>query len=237
VDFFPLICISASKLVHEGIERRSAGFTYVQGSGDDHESWSQVSWIQITSAGSNSLCYLLFSFIQGLTPHLYWQNQVRLLSSSRSALPDLFSSLVAHSANEQLAGDASPVPVTRVNSRLAVGTAHYMPSGLALDKNAYVIITSRPLSLSPPTSHNILLLEAPGGKKGQYTFLSHVLPRSLEFLRHHLRAGEDVAILCEDGKDVSVGVAMAALCLFFDDGGTCVADVGAPGTRKLVKWK
>lgn len=42
MDFYPVICVSASKLVEEGLERRSAGFTYVQGSGDDHESWSQV---------------------------------------------------------------------------------------------------------------------------------------------------------------------------------------------------
>lgn len=43
--FFPVICVSASKLVEGehlgGIERR-AGYTYVQGSGDDHELWSQV---------------------------------------------------------------------------------------------------------------------------------------------------------------------------------------------------
>lgn len=43
VDFIPVLCVSASKLVNEGLERRSAGFTYVQGSGDDHESWSQAS--------------------------------------------------------------------------------------------------------------------------------------------------------------------------------------------------
>lgn len=45
VDFFPVLCVSASKLVDDdngGIERRS-GYTYVQGSGDDHELWSQVS--------------------------------------------------------------------------------------------------------------------------------------------------------------------------------------------------
>ncbi|KIJ25918.1 hypothetical protein M422DRAFT_273055 [Sphaerobolus stellatus SS14] len=47
VDFFPVLCVSTSKLVHEGLERRTAGFTYVQGSGDDHESWSQVSCLSL----------------------------------------------------------------------------------------------------------------------------------------------------------------------------------------------
>lgn len=43
LPFYPIICVSASKYVLEsnGIERRS-GFTYVQGSGDDHELWSKV---------------------------------------------------------------------------------------------------------------------------------------------------------------------------------------------------
>jgi tRNA A64-2'-O-ribosylphosphate transferase len=43
LDFFPVICVSASKLVEDagGVERR-LGYTYVQGSGDDHELWSGV---------------------------------------------------------------------------------------------------------------------------------------------------------------------------------------------------
>lgn len=38
----PMICLSASKQIKEGLERRSNGFTYVQGSGDDHELWGMV---------------------------------------------------------------------------------------------------------------------------------------------------------------------------------------------------
>lgn len=39
-DFVPVVCASASKLAAEadGLER-ARGFTYVQGAGDDHESW------------------------------------------------------------------------------------------------------------------------------------------------------------------------------------------------------
>ena len=40
--FLPVICVSASKLVEEGGVERRLGYTYVQGSGDDHEQWSQV---------------------------------------------------------------------------------------------------------------------------------------------------------------------------------------------------
>jgi tRNA A64-2'-O-ribosylphosphate transferase len=41
-SFLPVICVSASHAVDVGTERRIEGFSYVQGSGDDHESWGQV---------------------------------------------------------------------------------------------------------------------------------------------------------------------------------------------------
>ncbi len=40
--YLPIICASASKQVREGVERRFNGFSYVQGSGDDHELWGMV---------------------------------------------------------------------------------------------------------------------------------------------------------------------------------------------------
>lgn len=41
-DFLPIICVSASKQIQQGMERRSGGFAYIQGSGDDHELWGMV---------------------------------------------------------------------------------------------------------------------------------------------------------------------------------------------------
>ena len=43
-EFTPVICVSASKQIEEGIERRTNGYAYVQGSGDDHELWGMVSF-------------------------------------------------------------------------------------------------------------------------------------------------------------------------------------------------
>ena len=43
LKYSPIICVSASKQVGEGLERRLHGFSYVQGSGDDHELWGMVS--------------------------------------------------------------------------------------------------------------------------------------------------------------------------------------------------
>ena len=43
MPFIPIICLTASKQVENGLERRMQGFPYVQGAGDDHEGWSQAS--------------------------------------------------------------------------------------------------------------------------------------------------------------------------------------------------
>jgi len=42
--YYPVVCVCASRVVEHGLERRMASvFTYVQGAGDDHETWSHVS--------------------------------------------------------------------------------------------------------------------------------------------------------------------------------------------------
>lgn len=41
--YYPIVCVCASRMVEYGLERRMATvFTYVQGAGDDHETWSHV---------------------------------------------------------------------------------------------------------------------------------------------------------------------------------------------------
>jgi Rit1 DUSP-like domain len=100
-----------------------------------------------------------------------------------------------------------------------------------LSQKAYVVITSQPFLQPAVSSPNILILQTLPGKSGQYKFVTQILPESLDFIRHHLDLGEDVAVVCDDGKDISVGVAVAALSLFFDDEGVCVAKTQSTGTR------
>ncbi|KAF9302706.1 hypothetical protein BGZ74_004974 [Mortierella antarctica] len=60
VGFFPVICLSASRVVPEGMEEQD-GYLYVQGSGDDEEMWSK-----------------------GLRPDLFWDNVDWLLEDGIS---------------------------------------------------------------------------------------------------------------------------------------------------------
>ena len=67
--FIPLICLSASKQIREGLERRKNGFAYVQGSGDDHELWGRYATLRSHKTppasesfqGTDTRCFLVFS--------------------------------------------------------------------------------------------------------------------------------------------------------------------------------
>ncbi|KAF8603396.1 initiator tRNA phosphoribosyl transferase [Ceratobasidium sp. AG-I] len=161
--FYPIICLSASRRVQDGVDRQ-LGFTYVQGSGDDHEMWSQDE----TSANQNS----------ALT-------------------------------------DASAGPVDTLDAP----DEHTPPS-------------SPPMTLCVPGFYP---------KQHPTQFLTQTLPASLAFIHSHLASSSNsrVAIICKDGKDISVGVAIAALTLYFDDSGKFKEELSASGsatpTKDLIK--
>jgi hypothetical protein len=73
-DFFPVICISASIPVSSPEMQRRSGYTYIQGSGDDHETWSL-----------------------GLTPRLFWQNKGEILGAGRNECEKVVSQVVQRS--------------------------------------------------------------------------------------------------------------------------------------------
>lgn len=62
----------------------------------------------------------------------------------------------------------------------------------------------------------------PSGKKSQTYFLHDVLPLSLRFIDDKLSQGFAIVIACPSAKDLSVGVALAAISQYFDDHGEYV---------------
>jgi len=123
-------------------------------------------------------------------------------------------------------------PIKKVNGMISIGSIEDLPT-LNVDDNevlplleAYLILTSDSSSLAkavhPENAYTprILVLEMLPGRKSEADFLRNILPRSLEFIRVHLQeARRKICIACVDGKDHSVGVATAALQMFFDDAG------------------
>ncbi|PPQ67514.1 hypothetical protein CVT25_006055 [Psilocybe cyanescens] len=198
--FLPVVCLSASKQIEQGVERRSSGFSYVQGSGDDHELWGI-----------------------GLTPEMFWAHHDELLEAQRHQLPELVSRVVSTQASLSKREASFPTPVTKVDGRLLICTISEVPEPTAQEKSeegnvAYLILTPSANQEASSTILKSYIYLAPG-KRGQTEFLQSILPKSMDFIRENLAQGRRVCVACESGKDYSVGVVLAALQSFFMDEG------------------
>ncbi|KAF8962723.1 initiator tRNA phosphoribosyl transferase [Flammula alnicola] len=200
-DFLPVICVSASKQIEQAVERRSSGFSYIQGSGDDHELWGM-----------------------GLTPEMFWKHRSELLAADRAQLSKLVTEIVSAqrtftAANRTL---TPPTSVAKVGGRLLLCALSEVPESSqdthAREHTVYVILDSVDRKLLSTDSR--LYVPVISGKKGQSHFLQTVLPMSLAFIGKHLREGKNVCVACESGKETSVGVVLAALQQFFGDDGS-----------------
>ncbi|KAH7096569.1 initiator tRNA phosphoribosyl transferase [Auriculariales sp. MPI-PUGE-AT-0066] len=243
LGFFPVICVSASKMVPDGIDRRAAGYVYVQGSGDDHELWSQ-----------------------GLTPQLFWRHRTDLLAATRDELPDLAAKIVASEGNSQRTVDLTTVPQTDG----LLGIAMTDKSVWTLEGSEAVILLQQqqksdddaapapaPIPGHNNTSLRLLVLHIIAGKRGQHHFMHTVLPQACAFAKEHFtrsaRMPDDdvdrprlvVAANCagagDNGEDAAVGVALAILQQNFDEYGS-VRLAASPGRadketiRKRLQW-
>lgn len=141
-----------------------------------------------------------------------------------------------------------PTPVMHVDSRILLCTLADLPDplpvglsgiGSAGDKDpkpapdesaAYLVISSSTIVSSRDRAHETaadcaytkptyLRLHLPEGKRGQIQLLQETLPLSMSFIGAQLAAGRAVIVCCDTGKDISVGIAVAALQMFFDDHG------------------
>lgn len=173
---------------------------------------------------------------QGLTPQIFWQHQDQLLSATRGTLPEVVKTLVASSPHRQHEDWLKPpTPISKVGGRLLICAITDVPSGLpphlpnSDDRIAYVIVTNEPTAFDDAVGKDeferkdVLVLSMQEGKRGQAQFLQTVLPRAVPFIGTYIMGGTKVCICCHNGKDASVGVALAVLQMYFDDDGRILA--------------
>lgn len=218
LSFYPIVCLSASRQVADGLERR-AGFTYIQGSGDDEEFWSMVRPHLGYDSGSQPL-------FQGLTPAVFWKNRYELLGTTRSGLPDLVHSLLSSPGAPcvDVASDCKPTPIAHVSGLLCLCSTNVLRSGLSFFSKSQLAVvwltSSDPSALIGAIEPSLLLhIQIPAGKKGQHHFLHTALPISMPFIKLHLNRGRKACIVCDSGTDISVGACIAALAIFFREDG------------------
>ncbi|MCJ1256820.1 hypothetical protein MMC24_004644 [Lignoscripta atroalba] len=196
-DNYPVICCTASRRVH-GAEASEGG--YIQGAGDDSEGWSQ-----------------------GLTPILFWQHKAKLMATPEEELPTLIKQLLTDPATTSNPENATVLILP--TQLLHLGTTIDNVPGSKPNKYDCTIICDTTKSkppAQPSDPHTLHLHCGTGGKLGSRSLRTHLpllAPLLAPLLSQHPTPKILVACSSTGGQDLSVGVALAILCLYFDDDG------------------
>lgn len=197
----------------------------------------------------NSFCRLSApnEFNQGLSPRIFWKHRSQLLAASEEDLTKVLLHAVHQdkAIPEQAEETSAGIEITRVGGRLrvlAVADNTSYPKTLPASqiepsrtKAIPCIIlrinraenTKRLQILKEEEEENVtghsqvnLQLLIPEDKKSAERAFGACLPLCLSFIKTKLQEDRDVYIACETGRDLSIGVAIAALQAFFDETGS-----------------
>ncbi len=198
--FHPVVCCTASRRVDAA---DAADAAYVQGAGDDSESWAR-----------------------GLTPALFWANYEALLTTEGDeALALLMERLVKTTRSRSDAGGGGATLIKPTKGVHVGALDDIQPA--SEDKYDCVVACSVmvPEGLDERWRKKVLHLKCGIGKLGSRD-LRRELSKVTAFITSRVSAaktGPAILVACRSGRDLAVGVALAVLCLFFDSDGTFTA--------------
>ncbi|KAL1974577.1 hypothetical protein VTN31DRAFT_4781 [Thermomyces dupontii] len=167
---------------------------YIQGAGDDSEGWSH-----------------------GLTPSVFWKNRDLLLSTEESHLPDLINELLREHGKSDTSTQATLI---RPTANLYIGCSDAL-SSLAGVYDLVISCNGRPAEGGdPPTRLNL----GCGSTKLGSRDLRVALEKVKSFADKHLLPypSRSLLVVCETGKDLSVGTLLTIICLYYNDNGQFV---------------
>ncbi|KAG7661251.1 RIT1 [[Candida] subhashii] len=220
-SMYQVCCISASKKVESSYEMFSIrtmddtflNWNYIQGSGDDHELWvptdlckgsfgPNLFWKAILDKNSN--------IIDCNTGFIYsWMTDIELFEKLNTWYDSRESRYESNIALHQLAGTG--ICIGKIDS-----TMDYKQV-IGSTSNPTIVVFSEKYKIAniPPTKvNNVLEYPIAANKKGS-NILRSKLPEigsSIDFES----SGSSCIILCETGRDISIGFALVLLCKFFD---------------------
>lgn len=185
---------------------------------------------------------------------MFWDHKTDLLGAPRSKLDALVHKIVTASSgvSAPITWVNQPSPIQKIAERICICAnadlpcplPRYLPCPEEKQREAvYLKISSNPenASTSPPHADQNpkhLHIDVEEGKRGQYQYLQNCLPLALAFVETHLRADSQICISCDTGKDLSVGVALAALQKFWDsDGVIALNAVGNVGGSRISYYE
>ncbi|KAF1832789.1 tRNA A64-2'-O-ribosylphosphate transferase [Decorospora gaudefroyi] len=163
---------------------------YIQGAADDHEVWSH-----------------------GLTPACFWKHRYQLMSTSEEDAPSLIAKLL-----EEEKGSKPEATLVKPTTKLYISSSEHADiAGFA------VVISCTPEPFLPSVLReagikHYLHLKCQTGKLGSRDLRTQ-LPLLLDFFSTIPPLSGHVIVCCPTGKDLSVGTALAILCLYTNDEG------------------
>ena len=198
---------------------------YIQGAGDDTENWAL-----------------------GLTPPIFWANRNLLLSTPEIDLPDMFDMLVRRSASSGSVGEGmrcvkptSNLFITPILAITAKETSADTRKIVLLPK-----VTEQATWQTSPTRIDVGLGPHKTGSRNARTALPFIVDFVEKILdqkdTRDVEPDKHIVIACESGKDLSIGVALTILCLFFDDqgktlkGGAAKPRIDKAFIRSRLRW-
>lgn len=192
-DFYPVVCCTASRWV-KGSEASESG--YIQGAGDDSESWSH-----------------------GLTPAVFWHHKQMLLATSEELLPEVIQKLVA--AKKEYDSTTNEISLVSPTKGIYLGILAAARQATGFD--GIICCIDGPLPKQDPEEKSNfhgkrLDLVCGSGKLGSRA-LRNELSRIAPFITA-LNSRSDIPKLlftCSTGRDLAVGAALVAICLFVHD--------------------
>lgn len=164
---------------------------YIQGAGDDSEGWAF-----------------------GLTPPVFWENQETIFNTAEEDLPSLIKELVEKHHQEAPVEQGTLIKPTNnlYFGKSDAGNRSTDSFDLVIDCNA------DPHSSEDPQCLNLGLAPGKIGSRNLRKILDKV--ESFIVTKLEANASQSVMVRCDSGKDLSAGVALAVICLFYDDQGT-----------------
>lgn len=193
-----MILCTASRMIHSS-DMAEGG--YVQGAADDSESWAQ-----------------------GLNPVLFWHNKDKLLAASPNEIEDLIRELLLSESTgdgllPQGLNQGVLLRLIKPTTCVYIGYSTILGDLMPVDYDAIVVCGAKPEpSLKVKYTKKYIHLTCPNGKLGG-RLLRNELPKMQKFLDSLVPFGR-LLFCCATGRDLSVGAALVALCLYFKDDGT-----------------
>ena len=213
LDFTPVLCVSASIPITDS---SSAGY-YVQGAGDDEESWAL-----------------------GLTPKMFWENRNLILESGRDNAEHIIEEILKRHQKQREAngeeGDSSSSAdasgtsssLKEILSRFRIGSSPiHLVHGSSLEdlarggKTLWVLDLSEfPVEGKWVECENVLRMSIPQSNHDKRK-IEKVLDKALKFGRKFTTAWRedrdlDLLICSQDGPDEIVVICVAFLVRFFE---------------------